>query len=708
MTAIRTTMTRTAVTLALCATTALTAAPAAQAQEEPQPQNGFTLLQRLVLGAGRAKVATDTPQAVTALEQEDIDGKQAATVTDLLKDIPNVSVVGGANRALGQSFNIRGIGKGESASDEGRILVNVDGVPQFFEQYRMGGFFNDPELFRRVEVLRGPASSTLYGSGALGGVVNFTTKDASDFLTERQSGSLKLKGSYDSNPNGYLTSAILALRLSDYAEVLLTGNYRTANAFTDGAGNEVQGSEFTTPNGLAKGTFYLDEARERKVQLSYSQYNSDQDNQAYSQLQPTGFFGTVDRVVNNRQAQISYEDAATDNPWLDLKVTLSYNDITNKQTNASLGAFSSIGQDSTYGYESYQLLAQNTFEWSGDTYENYLTVGGQLIRQDRTTGTATPLGHHPEGTDSQAGVFVQNEFIWNDRLTLIPGVRLDYQKLSSADSVSALNGGAAPGGKSDTAFSPKLAALYKFTDNLSVFGSYAHTERFPSIDEIFSNDYGAGVRPNYSLGLRKEKSNNYEMGFVVSTNDLVQDGDSFDFKTTAFYNKINDLIVRQRNMYPQYVNVGQAEIYGLEFEAGYESDNFFADAGLGLTVGTDLTNNTALTEVAPAEVNIGAGYRLPDRGVTFGWEGRFVFAETRVPTPTTATTNFAAEALRRAAFNTHDLYVNWRPDQDSQFNGWEASFRVENVFDTRYRDFLSNDNGKGRTFKVTLAKQFGW
>jgi len=701
-------MTRTAVTLALCTTTALTAVPAANAQEEAKPQNGFTLLQRLVLGAGRAKVATDTPQAVTALEQEDIDDKQAATVTDLLKDIPNVSVVGGANRALGQSFNIRGIGKGESASDEGRILVNVDGVPQFFEQYRMGGFFNDPELFKRVEVLRGPASSTLYGSGALGGVVNFTTKDASDFLAEGETGSLKLKGSYDSNPDGYLTSAILALRLSDYAEVLLTGNYRKAGAFTDGAGDEVLGSEFTTPNGLAKGTFYLDESRERKVQLSYSQFNSDQDNQAYSQLQPTGAFGTVDRVVNNRQAQISYEDAATDNPWLDLKVTFSYNDITNQQKNASLGAFSSIGQDSTYGYESYQLLAQNTFEWTGDNYENYLTVGGQLIRQNRTTGTATPLGHHPEGTDSQAGIFVQNEFIWNDRLTLIPGVRLDYQKLSGGDSVGVLNGGLAPEDKADTAFSPKLAALYKFTDNFSVFGSYAHTERFPSIDEIYSNDYGAGVRPNYSLGLRKEKSNNYEMGFVVSTNNLVQDGDSFDFKTTAFYNKINDLIVRQRNMYPQYVNVGQAEIYGLEFEAGYESDNFFADAGLGLTVGTDLTNNTALTEVAPAEINIGAGYRLPDRGVTFGWEGRFVFAETRVPTPTAPTTDFAAEALRRAAFNTHDLYVNWRPDQDSQFIGWEASFRVENVFDTKYRDFLSNDNGKGRTFKVTLAKQFGW
>ncbi|MDF1609088.1 TonB-dependent hemoglobin/transferrin/lactoferrin family receptor [Hoeflea sp. YIM 152468] len=703
-------MTRTAVTLALCATTALTAIPAAQAQEATETgetRNGFTLLQRLILGAGRAKVAVDTPQAVTALEQEDIDDKQASTVTDILKAVPNVSVVGGANRALGQTFNIRGIGAGESASEEGRIVVNVDGVPQFFEQYRMGGFFNDPELFKRVEVLRGPASSTLYGSGALGGVINFTTKEASDYLADGQNGALKLKGSYDSNANGYLASGILAMRLSNYAEFLVSGNYRTADEFSDGDGMAIEGSDFTTPNGLAKGTFYLDENKERKVQLSYSQFTSDQDNQAYSQLQPTGFFGTVDRVVNNRQAQISYEDAATDNPWLDLKLTLSYNNITNEQSNASLGTSSNIGQDSTYGYESYQFVGQNTFEWSGDRFDNYLTVGGQLIQQERTTATADPLGHHPEGTDFQAGVFVQNEFIWNERLTLIPGVRIDYQKLSSNNSVAALAGGLMPADKTDVAFSPKLAALYKISDSFSIFGSYAHTERFPSLDEIYSNDYGAGVAPNHSPDLKKEKSNNYEMGFVVSTTGLMQDGDSLDFKTTGFYNKIDDLIIRQRNLYPQYVNVGRAEIYGVEFEAGYTRDNFFADASLGVTVGTDLSSGTGLTTVAPPEFNLGLGYRMPDRGMTVGWEGRFVFAESRVPVSATAT-DLVAEALRREAFNTHNLYLNWRPDQQSRFAGWEASFRVENLFDTKYRDFLSNDNGKGRTFKLTLAKQFGW
>jgi hypothetical protein len=60
------------------------------------------------------------------------------------------------------------------------------------------------------------------------------------------------------------------------------------------------------------------------------------------------------------------------------------------------------------------------------------------------------------------------------------------------------------------------------------------------------------------------------------------------------------------------------------------------------------------------------------------------------------------------SFSTHDVCINRRPDQDSQLKGWDRSFGDEIFLDAKYRDVLSNDNGKGRIFKVTLAKQFGW
>src|SRR5688572_10550519 len=139
-------------------------------------------LGRIVVTAGTEKVAIDTPQAVTTLDQEDIDAKQATTMADVIEDVPGVSVVGGVS-ALGQSFNIRGIGSA-LAGDESKIIVQVDGVNKFHEQYRVGSFFSEPELYKRADVLRGPASSTLYGTGALAGVLTFTTKDARDLLGE--------------------------------------------------------------------------------------------------------------------------------------------------------------------------------------------------------------------------------------------------------------------------------------------------------------------------------------------------------------------------------------------------------------------------------------------------------------------------------------------------------------------------------------------
>ena len=175
--------------LASVCSTALLIAGGANAQDANEnPNDRVTILERIVIGAGNEKVAIDTPQSVSVVEQEDIDQAQAVNIGDVLRDIPGVNV-SGSERVLGQAFNIRGIGAPESSGEEGRIIVNVDGATKFYEQYRMGSFFSDPELYKKVEVLRGPASSTLYGSGALGGVINFETKEASDFLRKAIPGS---------------------------------------------------------------------------------------------------------------------------------------------------------------------------------------------------------------------------------------------------------------------------------------------------------------------------------------------------------------------------------------------------------------------------------------------------------------------------------------------------------------------------------------
>ena len=73
-------------------------------------------LERMVISAGQEKVAIDTPQSVSVVNQQDLDSEQALTLGDALTDLPGVKTTG-TERALGESFNIRGIGSLESADE---------------------------------------------------------------------------------------------------------------------------------------------------------------------------------------------------------------------------------------------------------------------------------------------------------------------------------------------------------------------------------------------------------------------------------------------------------------------------------------------------------------------------------------------------------------------------------------------------------------
>src|SRR4051812_37676449 len=74
----------------------------------------ITLLERLVIGAGAPKVAINTPQAVTVINQADIDREQASTTGELFANVPGVAIVG-SQRQFGEAFNIRGIGTTENS-----------------------------------------------------------------------------------------------------------------------------------------------------------------------------------------------------------------------------------------------------------------------------------------------------------------------------------------------------------------------------------------------------------------------------------------------------------------------------------------------------------------------------------------------------------------------------------------------------------------
>jgi len=673
---------------------------------EAEKKGRVTLLERLVIGAGAEKVVINTPQAVTVIDQKEIDREQAETTGELFKSVPGVTMVG-SGRVFGEAFNIRGIGSTENSADGARIIVNVDGAQKFYEQYRMGSFFSDPELYKKVEVLRGPASSTLYGTGALGGVINFQTKDASDFLQEGMNNSLRLKGMYETNGDGYLGSVIYARRLNDNVDFLAAGNYRGSGEFKLGNGDDLDGSDFASWSGLLKTTAHLDE---QTFRVSYQRWDSDADDQAYAQTGTQAVFGTVDRHVIDDTVIASYENPVSDNPWLDVKASVSYSNTSVEQRNGTLGGTSNI-IDADYGYRTLQGNLQNTSEFTGERWQNFLTYGVQASHQERTgesqlvSGTSGPwINTHPEGTDNKLGLFVQNEYVWDERLTLIAGARGDFVWRSPGDGAKDF---ADAVDVNDQAWSPKLAALYKFNDNFGVFGSVAHTERLPTLDELYTWNKGL------SEGLKKEKSNNYELGFTVSGYDLLSAGDALNIKTTGFYNDLDDLIqLSPSGADYYYYNIGKARIYGVEVEAAYDSDHLFANLAYTGVKGENRTSGLnfgkPLSTIPAHKIVATLGTHMPDYDIDIGGRLTHAFEAPNSIQGTASSSSSANHTVVPAKeWTTFDIFASWTP-QEGRFKGWEAQFAVNNVFNEYYRDALALDYAKGRTFKLTLAKQLDW
>ncbi|MFN4100447.1 MAG: TonB-dependent receptor domain-containing protein [Pararhodobacter sp.] len=692
--------------LSAVSTLALTAALAAPMPALAQTNDGvFTMLGRIILGAGRARVAIDTPQAVTVLEAEELEREQADTPGDLLRSVPGVQAWGGA-AMTGQLLNIRGIGT-FSQSDENRIIVTIDGVQKYNEQYNMGSQFGEPDLYRRVEVLRGPASSLMYGSGAIGGVVAFETRDASDFLTVDSDTALRLRGSGASNGNGFSGSAILAHRFNDRVEVLAAITTRHEGPTETSQGTVLPDSEMDAQSILLSGTIRLSDESEQTLRFSATRWRTEGTQVPYSVTRNLPVFGLADRTIIDDTVQVTWENPASDNPWVNARIQLSYSNTQTEQRNATgiPGNPSALFDDADYGYETLKLDARNTIEAHGANWANYLTLGASLSRFTRVAqtydgagGPGLPLTFHAAGESDTAAIYLQNEFILNDRLTLLGALRFDRSE--SVATGGALTSIGVPVTHSGT--SASLAVHYQINEAWGVFGSVSDTARLPSIDELFS--YTPPRAGSYET-LRPEQAMSYELGFAWQGRDIITGGDGLDVKVTAFRSDITDRIAvgPLGTGLPQYVNTAQSRIEGIEFEASYQSERWFGRLAASRINGRDQLTGLTLTSTPAPELMLEVGHRLPQHEIEFGWRGTFTRSIEYSPT------------LTVPGASVHDLFLTWAPSTGVMRNT-TVQLAVHNITDEYYFNALDvAANGyagaypqRGRDLRLTLGRTFNF
>ncbi|WP_028358269.1 ligand-gated channel protein [Brackiella oedipodis] len=138
----------------------------------------------VVTASGSEQLIEDAPASITVVSRQDLEKKSFNDITDMLRDVPGVSITGGGSRS---DISVRGMSPQYT-------LILIDGKRQSSRETRPNsdgpgieqGWMPPLEAIERIEVVRGPMSS-LYGSEAMGGVINVITRK----VPEKWSGSLR-------------------------------------------------------------------------------------------------------------------------------------------------------------------------------------------------------------------------------------------------------------------------------------------------------------------------------------------------------------------------------------------------------------------------------------------------------------------------------------------------------------------------------------
>ena len=165
----------------------LTSAGAVAAQPDAQDT-------MVVTASGFQQKIQDSPASISVIPRQQIEDKAYRDITDALKDVPGVVVTGGGSSS---DISIRGM-----SSKYTLILVDGKRVdtrgtrPNSDNAGIEQGWLPPLEAIERIEVVRGPMSS-LYGSDAMGGVINVITRKTS--TTQAWKGSLHGDATFQEN-----------------------------------------------------------------------------------------------------------------------------------------------------------------------------------------------------------------------------------------------------------------------------------------------------------------------------------------------------------------------------------------------------------------------------------------------------------------------------------------------------------------------------
>jgi hemoglobin/transferrin/lactoferrin receptor protein len=671
--------------------------PASSAQTLPTPVASTKLSEIVVVATRTPQEKSKVAASVSTYSAQDIINNNISSPQELIQDDVGVS----ASRSVGaggmtlhtttgvEDYNIRGL-------TENRVLLIEDGIraPDIFSfqgNVADGRDFYDFDSLKSVEIVKS-AASALYGGGAIGGVVSYTTKDPIDYLSLTNNPYyFGYKESFDSSDFSFGETATFAARTGPVDYLLLYTRRDGQQSDISADPNSRFGPAGSNPldfyqnNFLGKVVYHLDEQNQLRLTGEYFNYHGDSDLKsasytAFNLGPPFGvvpLFSGVNTDDKEDRDRVSLDYQFTGKPNVDLfkniQASVYYQETEAKQDTVedqNLGFFFPDPDVATL-HEKYNtsILGSNvqaTHDAEAFGLDNEWTYGGELsygtqkrrldgLAIDSLTGDTAlsdgtetfPRAEIPPSNTVRFGAYAQDQIKpqalqW---LTLTPSLRFDYYHLSVENTGEYLNASngvpAVPYNKFSA--TPSFSALAQVTKQLGFYGNFAEGFRNPNTEDLnatFTNPANFyEVIPN--PGLKSEQSYDFEVG-VHGNYDPIK------FSVAGFYNLYNNFISQQAQTNRtdvangfdifQSQNISRAEIHGIEvsaeFPLGYYNsslEGFKILSLLGYTEGNDETSHTPLPNIDPLKIVNTLSYASPGNKWGVDLVGTWVDSQGRVP-----------------------------------------------------------------------------
>jgi len=715
-----------------------------QKDAEIRMKRNLIPLSQIVISANKwEQDRSEVPNKIATITQSEIAFENPQTAADLIGETNEVFIQ--KSQMGGGSPMIRGF----SANS---VLIVVDGVRMNNAMFRSGNLQNiiniDPNTISNAEVIFGPGS-VIYGSDALGGVMDFHTIGIqlsdegsyfkSNFMGRYASTNMERTFHFDATYAGKKWGGLSSITYSGFSDLRMGNNGRDSYERTDYQ-DFIDGKDTTIVNSNPNIQKFSGYEQLNLLQKVRFRPNKNLDFSYTFQFSSTTDIPRYDRLIQKSDGNLKYGDwYYGPQKWMYHKFTTDIKKGTALYSSARINLayqyFEESRHDRKYGKSNLRSRTEkldlftlnidfekklsshfNLFYGIDGAYNNIRSEGLEMdIYSGETTATAT---RYPDSTNhyGTAAAYGSLKFRPSKKITLLAGIRYSYVSMLSRfkkhtfydfpfEDIS-LNTGALNG---------SLGLVYSPVESWQINTNLSSGFRAPNLDDIakiFDSEPGNVIVPNKDL--KPEYAYNADLRFLKKI------GENSEVSLSFFYTWIKDVMVRRDYTFngmdsimydgelskvQALVNGGSGYIYGGSFSAKANINAHFSlKSFLTYQYGRD-EDELPLRHVSPlfGSTALMYTYKKITAEIYANYNGEISYdnlalSERDKPYMYAEDENGQPFAPAWATLNAKAEYAFT--------NELSVSLGIENILDNRYRPYSSGIVAAGRNVIFSIRGSF--